>query len=111
MRTSALVKLRIVQIQVGIGVMCFSFSLCASTPKSPSASVVSNAEQLFSKPLIAGASVSANYGTASPGRSAALRFTPEENISTVARGGTPGREIALRLDHSALKGRSLIIAI
>jgi hypothetical protein len=96
---------------VGIGVMSYSFNLNATLPKPPSSSVISNAEQLFSKPLITGASVSANYGTASPGRRAALRFTSEENVSTIARGGTPGRETALRLDHSAFKGRSLIIAI
>jgi hypothetical protein len=82
---------------------------CAAEPpvRYPS----TETRELFQKPLITGASVSANYGTASPGRRAALRFTSESDIYTIAQGGTPGRLIALHLDHAALKGRSVIIAM
>ena len=68
-------------------------------------------KQLLERPLITGASVSADYGTASPGKRAALRCTLPTKITTLAQAGTPGRVTALRLDQTALKGHSLIIAM
>jgi hypothetical protein len=40
--------------------------------------------QVFKTPLILGASVSADYGTLSPGRSASLRYTEPSRIQVMA---------------------------
>jgi hypothetical protein len=86
-----------------------SSAACNAETATPCAET--KTKQLFEQPLITGASVSADHGTASPGKRAALRFTLPIKITTLAQGGTPGRVTALRLDQSALKGHSLIIAM
>jgi len=67
--------------------------------------------ELFKKPLITGASVSAGYGTASPGRRLSLRHTTEKNINTVAAGGTSGIDLEARLGEDVLEDRTVILAM
>jgi len=66
---------------------------------------------LFARPLITGASVSANHGTASPGRRLALRFGADQKIKTAAFSGKPGREIEPQLTDDLMSDRSVILAL
>jgi hypothetical protein len=68
-------------------------------------------EQVFKKPLIIGASVSAGWGTLSPGDRLSRRFTDAKNILNVARGGRPGRDHMPLLKPSLVKDRSIILAM
>ena len=67
--------------------------------------------ELLEKPLITGASVSADWGTASPGKTLALRYTENSKIRTIAFGGHPGRDVIKRIQPQDFKDRSIIIAI
>lgn len=66
---------------------------------------------LFQKPLILGASVSANYFTDSPGRTLALRHTESKNILTIARNGQAGRDTLKEVNLNTLKDRTVIIGV
>ena len=67
--------------------------------------------QVFRSPLILGASVSADYGTASPGRRASLRYTEPSRIRAIAQGGMPGVEIVSRMRENDVGDRSVVIAL
>jgi hypothetical protein len=67
--------------------------------------------QVFKTPLILGASVSADYGTLSPGRRASLRYTEPSRIQVMAQGGTPGVEMVGRVRAHDLQDRSVVIAL
>jgi hypothetical protein len=67
--------------------------------------------QVFRTPLILGASVSADYGTLSPGRRASLRYTEPSRIRVMAQGGTPGAEMVGRVRAHDLQDRSVVIAL
>jgi hypothetical protein len=67
--------------------------------------------ELLQKPLITGASVSADWGTLSPGKTLALRYTEKSNIKTIAFGGQPGREVIKKIQPNDFKDRSIIIAV
>lgn len=66
---------------------------------------------VLERPLITGASVSADWSTLSPGKVLALRFTDSTNIRTLAFGGRPGKEVIKELDQAALKDRTAILGI
>jgi hypothetical protein len=68
-------------------------------------------EGRFYKPLITGASVSADYSTTSPGKRLALRYTPPENIRTIAHPGTPGRLTQAEVTDAVLADRTIVIAL
>jgi hypothetical protein len=70
-----------------------------------------NLSDLFHKPLITGASVSADYGTPSPGRRLSLRYSSAGNIKTIAKPGTMGRVIEPLISDEALGDRTIIIAM
>jgi hypothetical protein len=70
-----------------------------------------NVRAVCQAPLIVGASVSADYGTLSPGKRLALRHTEEKNIETVARGGKSSLEVLPLLGERALEGRTAIFAL
>jgi hypothetical protein len=72
---------------------------------------ISNAlKSLLAKPLIVGASVSANHrGIASPGRQLALRATTSAEIHTVAKSGKPAREVLQKFSEDDLKDRTIVI--
>lgn len=67
--------------------------------------------QLFKKPLILGASVSADYFTESPGKRLALRYTSKEQIKVTALRGKAAKEILKPVTESGLKGRSVVIGL
>lgn len=62
-------------------------------------------------PLIVGASVSADYGTTSPGRRLALRHTEEKNIEVIARGGKSSLEVLPLVGKPELEGRTSVLAL
>ena len=69
------------------------------------------AKDMFRKPLITGASVSADYGNKSPGKTLALRYTTPENITTKAYGGRPGREVIKEIKAATVNDRTIILAV
>ena len=68
-------------------------------------------KQALQKPLITGASISANYGTISPSRRLALRHTTQDQIVTYAFGGRPGKDTAENLPKDFLKDRTSVLAM
>ncbi len=70
-----------------------------------------NLKNVLERPLIVGASVSADHFTASPGKRLALRHTTADRIKVVAVNGRPGREVLSRVNDSVLKDRSVIIGM
>lgn len=68
-------------------------------------------QQILEKPLIIGASVSADHFTSSPGKRLALRYTHRNHIHTVAHNGYPGRATLKMLHEKDFKGRTIIIGM
>lgn len=68
-------------------------------------------EDAMLKPLIIGASISANYGTDSPSRRLALRYTEPNQITTHAFGGNPGIKVLESLNEDILKDRTVILGM
>lgn len=68
-------------------------------------------EQIFERPLILGASVSADYLSNSPGKRLALRYTDKKNIRIIAKNGCPGRETVKLIHETDLKDRTVAIGI
>lgn len=64
---------------------------------------------LFSKPLIVGASVSADWAALSPGKRLAHRHNSEADVRVIARGGQTGASVLGLLRPRDLDDRSLII--
>jgi hypothetical protein len=67
--------------------------------------------KILARPLVTGASVSADWSSFSPGKKAALRYTTSDQVRTVAFGGTPGREVWKHVKPADLEGRSSILAV
>jgi hypothetical protein len=76
-----------------------------------SSAYAENVRAVMQAPLIVGASVSADYSTASPGKRLALRHTEAKNIETIARGGKNSLELMPLVDAAALEGRTSVIAL
>src|SRR5688572_19002480 len=68
-------------------------------------------EEMLQRPLITGASVSADYNADSPGKRLAQRYTAKENIRVVARPGNPGLSVEPLVTKEILKDRTVIIAV
>jgi hypothetical protein len=66
---------------------------------------------LFAKPLIIGASVSANFSTPSPGRRLALRYTTEGELITIAQSKRLGRQSVKKVTSKTLAGRTIVIGV
>lgn len=66
-------------------------------------------EDIFQRPLIVGASVSADYRTESPGKIVALQYTELNKIKVVAQNGQPAKEMITRITENSLKDRTAII--
>ncbi len=64
-------------------------------------------ENLFAKPLIVGASISADWAAASPGKRLSSRFTSD--IRVIARGGQPGAKMLPQVRARDLEDRSIVI--
>ncbi|HYX36179.1 MAG TPA: hypothetical protein VE954_24010 [Oligoflexus sp.] len=68
-------------------------------------------EALLAKPLITGASVSADWSTASPGKTLALRYTGKSHIKTIAFGGRTGRDVIKEIKPKDVQDRTIIMAV
>lgn len=66
---------------------------------------------VLEKTLIAGASISADRSSLSPGKKLALRYTPPEKVVTHAIGGRPAYDVWDRLPDTALSQSTIMIAI
>lgn len=82
-----------------------------SAQAAESAQPVNSLEKLMQRPLILGASVSADRATASPGKRLALRYTKPTEIKTVAIGGMPSTKVLPSVSSKDLADRSIIIGI
>jgi hypothetical protein len=70
-----------------------------------------NLSEILYRPLIIGASVSADYLSSSPGKQLAQQFTEAHHIRTVAHNGASGRETINRLTANDWKERSIVIGV
>lgn len=68
-------------------------------------------EKLFERPLILGASVSADWLAQSPGKKLALRYTELHQIKTIAFGGSPGLQVLKHLSEEDLSDRTIVIGV
>lgn len=66
---------------------------------------------VFEKPLIVGASVSADFKTESPGKRLSRRYTTDPKIRTVAEGGVPGVVLEPRITDDTVSDRTIVIGI
>lgn len=83
-----------------------SISSIAMAEASPS-----QVKDILQRPLIVGASVSADFLTPSPGKRLALKYTSNDQIKVIARNGKPAREVLRSVTESSLKDRTAIIGI
>jgi hypothetical protein len=67
--------------------------------------------ELFARPLVAGASISADHKSVSPGRVLARRYGSEAAIVKVARAGRYGRETVPLLTDERLKAASVLVGV
>ena len=81
------------------------------TDRNPASEKAPELKSLLARPLITGASVSADWSSFSPAKKAALRVTPAKNIRMIAFGGTPGIRIWPRVRGEDLVDRTLIAAV
>lgn len=68
-------------------------------------------QSLLERPLIAGASVSADYLAPSPGKTLSLKHTESSKIRVIARNGAPGKETVRKIDERALTDRTALIGV
>jgi len=66
---------------------------------------------VLEKTLIAGASISADRSSLSPGKKLALRYTSPEKVMTHAFGGRPAYDVWQRLPDTALGQSTILIAL
>ena len=91
--------------------VCALAGIMAGTMESAAASAPVDLKAVLQKPFITGASVSADFGTPSPGRRLALRYTKSVDIKTYARPGTPGVETLKKVSAADLKDRTSVLAL
>ncbi|MGE0525921.1 MAG: SGNH/GDSL hydrolase family protein [Bdellovibrionales bacterium] len=77
----------------------------------PAMSRETPASERMRSPLIIGASVSAGFGTLSPGDRLSRRFTSPQHIRNVARSGRPARDHLPLLQPDLLRDRTIVIAM
>lgn len=70
-----------------------------------------NVEQILKKPIIIGASVSADWSSLSPGKKLARRYTKPSEIVTKAQGGRPGVRTLEVVKPADFKDRSIVIGV
>lgn len=68
-------------------------------------------ETIMQKPLILGASVSADWASKSPGKLLAMRYTDEREIKTIAFGGKSGSFVLKKVHDDHLKDRTVVIGL
>lgn len=81
----------------------------AAIANSAVAAATLDEQQIFKKPLITGASISADWASLSPGKRLSLRYTDAKEIRTLAKSGNPSTEILKTVTRDAIKDRSVVI--
>lgn len=76
-----------------------------------SSDISSRLKTAMQRPLILGASVSADYFTESPGKRLALRYTSSDQVKVVARHGLRGRDVLRSVSDQVLADRTSIICV
>jgi hypothetical protein len=92
----------------GKWVAILSFMTSQAALAAPSLNSKTDAE-MFSKPLITGASISADWASLSPGKRLAERLVKSPDVRVIARGGQTGASVLAGVTPSVLKDRSIII--
>lgn len=77
--------------------------------QSAEAAVLKPDSELFSKPLITGASISADWASLSPGKRLSQKLVSTADVKVVAQGGQTGASVLSRVTPSVLKDRSIVI--
>jgi hypothetical protein len=67
--------------------------------------------EAFKKPLIIGASVSADYHADSPGKELAFRYTKPSEIKTIAKNGRAGKDTLQLVNLNTLKDRTIVVGV
>ncbi len=70
-----------------------------------------NLESVMQRPLIVGASVSADWASKSPGKLLALRYTGESQIKTIAFGGKSSSFVLKGVGEDQLQDRTVVIGL
>jgi hypothetical protein len=66
-------------------------------------------KDLFLRPLIVGASISADWAAHSPGKRLSSRYTRPSDIRVIARGGQPGSKMLGQVGARELSDRTIVI--
>lgn len=93
-------------IKKGILIMSLFAAFERAQAKAPG-----SLETLLQRPLITGASVSADWSSLSPGKKLSKKYTSDQNIRTIAVGGRPGVESIKTIHDQDLKDRTVILAL
>lgn len=100
------------------GIILLSLACSQAVPESdasPIPGAESNSERnlsrILEKPLITGASVSADSNSLSPAKKLALQYTSASQIKTLAFGGRPGAQTIESLSNTVLSDRTSILAL
>jgi hypothetical protein len=92
-------------------IIMMSLMVTAPTVLAKEKTAVSDFSRVLERPLIMGASISADWSTQSPSKRLALRYTTPDKIQTHAFGGRPGRLVLASLPENALFGKSAVLAM
>jgi hypothetical protein len=99
-------------MQTSLKVWLFMSLLTLSTNSVASSKIAeADLKKIFNKPLIIGASVSADYLAESPGKRLAKRYTKSSEIVTKAIGGRAGRDLLPTLAAKTFDDRSVVVGI
>ena len=89
----------------------FASALCVGASAHADTILKTDLPFLLKRPLIVGASVSADHKSQSPGKRLSLRYTSADQIVTIAHGGKPGKDVLASMPTSFLKDRTAVIAV
>ncbi|RZA05468.1 MAG: hypothetical protein EOP11_12770, partial [Proteobacteria bacterium] len=81
------------------------------TNPSPEPGAAKALRAFLEKPLITGASVSADQSSLSPGKKLCRRYHPQGDVRTIAFGGKRSTEILSRVKPADFDGRTIVIAL
>ncbi len=100
----------LMNLQVMTSCLCLALFLsCTKAAKKPANEEVS---EIFRRPLIIGASMSANHnGVSNPAQKLAEKIVSTPDIKSKSRGGSRSTEIIAQLDDEAIKDRSIIVGL
>lgn len=100
MKKKLISRFLVLIVTMGFGKTAFS----AKAPETPP-------KTLFSRPLIVGASISAEYFAPSPGRLLAEKWVKKPDVNVIAKGGASAVRINQRLSRANFKDRTVVVAV